>query len=164
MAIQETNWHPWFKAAMSFGRQNKSWFAVQVGSQQDKDWKAYFQNLGWTPTTVFNAHQSYTMPIELPSWLPHDFEPMKDVDRQLPTTRTSEQIEDRSWRPTLDELLAKYGPNWGLGSAGRLKSEAQRRAQQRAEAEEVLARSLLEENLPSNLSVSDELRKILVQR
>ncbi len=89
---------------------------------------------------------------------------MKDVDRQLPTTRTSEQIEDRSWRPTLDELLAKYGPNWGLGSAGRLKSEAQRRAQQRAEAEEVLARSLLEENLPSNLSVSDELRKILVQR
>lgn len=77
--IQETEWHPWFRAAMAFGRQNQSWFAVQRGTEQDSAWLAYFQSLGRIPMIVRKAEKEYTMPIEWPSWLPHDWEPLKAI-------------------------------------------------------------------------------------
>lgn len=77
--IPESQWHPWFRAAMAFGRQNQSWFSVQRGSGQDNAWLDYFEKLGWTPMIVRKAEKEYTMPIEWPTWLPQNWEPMKNL-------------------------------------------------------------------------------------
>ncbi len=76
-AIPESQWHPWMRAAMALGRQTGGWFAVERGSQQDNEWLAYFHRLGWTPMTVRSGTGPYTMPQQWPSWLPHDWEPVK---------------------------------------------------------------------------------------
>lgn len=41
----------------------------------------------------------------------------RNIARQLAEREAQEQVEaDRKSRPTLDEMKAKYGENWGLGS------------------------------------------------
>lgn len=81
--IPEASWHPWMRAAMALGRQTQGWFAVVPGSEEDQAWRAYFQNLGWMPAVV-NSGNPYTMPMRLPSWLPHDWEPMKTTGELRP--------------------------------------------------------------------------------
>lgn len=78
--IPESQWHPWMRAAMALGRQTKGWHLVARGSPEDTEWMAYFEKLGWTPMIVRKALEAYTMPTRWPSWLPHDWEPMKQIE------------------------------------------------------------------------------------
>jgi hypothetical protein len=67
----------WFKKAYDQGVRGESWFAVKVGTEQDKAWRVYFAKLGWTPYAVngegMGKNRSYTMPVEWPTWLPAGF-------------------------------------------------------------------------------------------
>ena len=86
MVVQESQWHPWMRSAMELGRQMKTWFLVERGSEEDREWQAYFQKLGWTPSFVRSGSNPYTMPMQWPSHLPHDWEPLP---RAIETRGTS---------------------------------------------------------------------------
>ena len=45
--------------------------------------------------------------------------------------RDAQLAKDRAWRPTLDELKAKYGPNWGMKAVTDENDEIKRRARAR---------------------------------
>lgn len=65
----------WLKKAYDHGLRCQSWFAVKVGSEEDKKWKEYFAHQGWTPAAVKEAgRKSYTMPVQWPSWLPTELQ------------------------------------------------------------------------------------------
>src|SRR5258706_5490839 len=69
--------HAWFKKAYDAGIRGDGWFAVKVGSEQDKAWRVYFAKFGWTPRAIKHAETAgekvYTMPVEWPTWLPAGF-------------------------------------------------------------------------------------------
>lgn len=83
----------------------------------------------WLPTVkeVRDACEAEMEPVraaERREWIERQQEHRREEDRQL--------AADRARRPTLDELRAKYGPNWGL-SSGTTRDEAEAAAQRRRE-------------------------------
>ena len=60
---------------MALGQKTLAWTEVKPGTEKDAAWKTYFRNLGWAPAVV-DSGKPYTMPVEWPEHLPHDWEPM----------------------------------------------------------------------------------------
>jgi hypothetical protein len=71
------NEHPFWKKAHAVGIRGESWFAVKLGSPEDKAWREYFAKLGWTPWMLKQPEmlkaRTYTMPVQWPGWLPAGF-------------------------------------------------------------------------------------------
>jgi hypothetical protein len=95
----------------------KSFPVIRPGSAQFDAWRQYFElHLRWTPVVmrklIDNApdkpKDGMTVPTEYPDFFDRSF------------------VEDKAWRPsvpkqlrrlsheTIEELHARFGPNWGL--------------------------------------------------
>jgi hypothetical protein len=109
--------HPWWQVAYAHGKANESWFAVKFGSEEHKSWNAFFGVLGWMPgfLRTFKEGEA-TLPCQWPDELakiPPDTRPRNE--------RRLERYEPpRLARPSLADLKAKYGENWGLHPKGAL--------------------------------------------
>jgi hypothetical protein len=112
--------HPWHEAAVAFGRDRRSFFAVTFESPQYFAWKAYFGEIEFIPTTFLTMRGggSWTAPCEWPDDLvitlpagyrrtPYDVR--RDFDQ--PPVYSDARVHEN-----LEELRRRFGPKWGLGN------------------------------------------------
>ena len=67
------NLNPWWLKAKEFGEKNKTWHAVEYGSEEHKAWQRYFDELEWEPVfwRQFKARPDSiaTLPAQWPEYL-----------------------------------------------------------------------------------------------
>lgn len=118
----------YFEAAQAFvaklptkDRQNLP--TITDKSENFAAWRQYFErHLRWTPfvlkLVLMGRSKSLTVPAYWPGWFDSSF--VED-----PNWRPVEQpVTPKHMRETLEQLRRRYGPNWGLQSAGKRDSHA----------------------------------------
>lgn len=114
--------HPWFEAAMAFGKAKQGFCEVIFGSPEYIAWRAYFIGLNWIPATFrqMSNGSSWTAPIR---W-PHELEIVMPVEyprssyeavREVSEPKPQKVFNDRECRENLEAMRKRFGPTWGLG-------------------------------------------------
>jgi hypothetical protein len=91
---------------------------INPDSENWNAWREYFErHLRWTPVVMRKIIDQapdkpvdgMTVPTDFPQMFDSSFREIEGWEPPAP-----KQLERRLNRPTLEELRAKYGPNWGL--------------------------------------------------
>ena len=72
----------WMDAALELAL-HETWAAIEPRSDADKAWRAYFNDIGFTPAVV-KMGGTYTMPVPMPYDLPHNWQPIPPEPRRYP--------------------------------------------------------------------------------
>jgi hypothetical protein len=119
--LENERLHAWFREAATLAKAN-GYVAIRNDSPQFKAWLGYFcVKLGWVPRFMLEAARQrpgecqVTLPLEWPlpnapyvSAKPYHLTPDAILEAQF------HRRSSREARLTLEQLKAKYGPNWGI--------------------------------------------------